>query len=131
MQGTEHAVRQPAGCYRLAYIKHAHQFPSQMGAFIPEKYDSRESEVLSAVIALLMTLRKWLHRGRSETRDAAENSRENVNAIVNASRDERIRAAVAAGVSKHRVHTITGIGRSTIDRILASRPAPPPPRGSS
>jgi hypothetical protein len=41
------------------------------------------------------------------------------------SRDERVRAAVAAGLSKHRVHQITGIGRSTIDRILASGPANP------
>jgi hypothetical protein len=39
---------------------------------------------------------------------------------VTRSRDERVRAAVAAGVSKHRVHVITGLGRSTIDRILAS-----------
>jgi hypothetical protein len=37
---------------------------------------------------------------------------------VTRSRDERVRAAVAAGVTKHRVHVITGIGRSTIDRIL-------------
>ena len=36
------------------------------------------------------------------------------------SRDERVRAAVAAGLSKHRVHVLTGIGRSTIDRILSS-----------
>jgi hypothetical protein len=31
-----------------------------------------------------------------------------------------VRAAVAAGLSKHRVHLLTGIGRSTIDRILAA-----------
>jgi hypothetical protein len=43
--------------------------------------------------------------------------------IVTRDRDARVRAAVAAGVSKYRVHQITGIGRSTIDRILAS-PAP-------
>jgi hypothetical protein len=35
-------------------------------------------------------------------------------------RDTRVRAAVAAGLSKHRVHRLTGIGRSTIDRILAA-----------
>jgi hypothetical protein len=39
---------------------------------------------------------------------------------VTRSRDERVRAAVAAGISKHRVSVLTGIGRSTIDRILAS-----------
>ena len=40
--------------------------------------------------------------------------------IVVRSRDERVRAAVAAGLTKHRVSVLTGIGRSTIDRILAS-----------
>ena len=35
-------------------------------------------------------------------------------------RDERVRAAVAAGLTKHRISVLTGIGRSTIDRILAS-----------
>jgi hypothetical protein len=38
---------------------------------------------------------------------------------VTRDRDARVRAAVAAGLTKHRVHHITGIGRSTIDRILA------------
>jgi hypothetical protein len=41
-------------------------------------------------------------------------------AIVTRDRDARVRAALAAGLSKHRVHLITGIGRSTIDRILAA-----------
>jgi hypothetical protein len=39
---------------------------------------------------------------------------------VTRDRDARVRAAVAAGLSKHRVHRLTGIGRSTIDRILAA-----------
>ena len=39
-------------------------------------------------------------------------------ASVTRSRDERVRAAVAAGVSKNAVHQLTGIGRMTIDRIL-------------
>jgi hypothetical protein len=43
-------------------------------------------------------------------------------AAVTASRDERVRSAVTAGLSKHRVHVLTGIGRTTIDRILASAP---------
>jgi len=34
----------------------------------------------------------------------------------------RVRSAVSAGLTKHRVHHITGIGRSTIDRILARTP---------
>jgi hypothetical protein len=41
-------------------------------------------------------------------------------AIVTRGRDARVRAAVGAGLSKHRVHMLTGIGRSTIDRILAA-----------
>ena len=40
--------------------------------------------------------------------------------IVTRDRDTRVRAAVAAGLTKHRVHLLTGIGRSTIDRILAT-----------
>jgi hypothetical protein len=39
--------------------------------------------------------------------------------MVTRDRDNRVRAAVAAGVSKHRVYQLTGIARSTIDRILA------------
>jgi hypothetical protein len=39
---------------------------------------------------------------------------------VTRDRDTRVRAAVGAGLSKHRVHLLTGIGRSTIDRILAA-----------
>jgi hypothetical protein len=34
-------------------------------------------------------------------------------------RDELVRAAHEAGLSKKCIHTITGIARSTIDRILA------------
>jgi hypothetical protein len=37
-------------------------------------------------------------------------------------RDNRVRAAIGAGVSKLRVSQLTGIGRSTIDRILAAGP---------
>lgn len=36
----------------------------------------------------------------------------------NAERDQLVKAARAAGVSKNRIHTLTGISRSTIDRIL-------------
>jgi hypothetical protein len=36
------------------------------------------------------------------------------------SRDERARFAVAAGVTKHRVHVLSGLGRMTIERILDS-----------
>jgi hypothetical protein len=35
-------------------------------------------------------------------------------------RDNRVRRAVSAGVSKYRVNQLTGIGRSAIDRILAA-----------
>ncbi len=39
---------------------------------------------------------------------------------VTRDRDNRVRQAVGAGVSKYRVNQLTGIGRSTIDRILAA-----------
>ena len=41
-------------------------------------------------------------------------------AAVVRSRDERVRAAVAAGISKHRVHVLGGLGRMTIERILGN-----------
>jgi hypothetical protein len=37
----------------------------------------------------------------------------------NAKRDDLVRRAVAAGVSKHRIHVLTGIARTTIDRIVS------------
>lgn len=33
-------------------------------------------------------------------------------------RDDMVRRARAAGLSKHRIHALTGIARTTIDRIL-------------
>jgi len=38
---------------------------------------------------------------------------------VAARRDEVVRAAVEAGLSKAEVHRLTGIARTTVDRILA------------
>jgi hypothetical protein len=40
-------------------------------------------------------------------------------ASVTHNRDNRLQWAIAAGVSKYCVNQLTGIGRSTIDRILA------------
>jgi hypothetical protein len=40
--------------------------------------------------------------------------------LVTRDRDTRVRAAVAAGLTKHRIHLLTGIDRSAIDRILAA-----------
>jgi hypothetical protein len=45
-------------------------------------------------------------------------------ATVTRDRDNRVCAAVDAGVSKYRVNQLTGLGRSTIDRILAARTVP-------
>jgi hypothetical protein len=42
---------------------------------------------------------------------------------VTRDRDNRVRWAVAAGVSKYRINQLTGISRTTIDAILA----PPEP----
>lgn len=44
-------------------------------------------------------------------------------AVVTRDRDNRVRTAVDVGVSKYRVSQLTGIGRSTIDRILAAAAA--------
>jgi hypothetical protein len=43
---------------------------------------------------------------------------------VTRDRDNRVRAAVAAGLSKYRVHQLTRLGRPTIDRIVAFPGAP-------
>jgi hypothetical protein len=40
--------------------------------------------------------------------------------VITEGRDKRVRAALAAGLTKHRIHLLTGIGRSIIDRILAA-----------
>lgn len=40
--------------------------------------------------------------------------------VVTRDRDNRVRRAVSARVSKYRINQLTGIGRSTIDRILAA-----------
>ncbi|WP_282790962.1 DUF6003 family protein [Streptomyces sp. CC224B] len=40
-------------------------------------------------------------------------------------RDEMIRRANQAGVSKHRIHLLTGIARTTIDRILKPKEEQP------
>ncbi|SEN87435.1 hypothetical protein, partial [Nonomuraea pusilla] len=42
-------------------------------------------------------------------------------AANNARRDELVRAARTAGVSKNRIHVLTGIARTTIDRIFQER----------
>jgi hypothetical protein len=39
-------------------------------------------------------------------------------------RDTVVLAAHGAGVSKHRIHVLTGIARTTIDRIITHRSAP-------
>ncbi len=42
-------------------------------------------------------------------------------AEIHRDRDNRIRAARAAGVSKNRIHTLTGLSRVTIDNVLDSK----------
>ena len=42
---------------------------------------------------------------------------------VGSRREEVVRAAVGAGLSKSEVHRLTGIARTTIDRILGAAPA--------
>ena len=40
-------------------------------------------------------------------------------------RDQRVRRARAAGMSKYRINQITGITRPTLDRILGTNTTPP------
>src|SRR4051794_32639865 len=47
-----------------------------------------------------------------------EEAEQALQAWASIERDELVRAAHKAGVSKNRIHTITGIARTTIDRIL-------------
>jgi hypothetical protein len=47
-----------------------------------------------------------------------EEAEQALRAWASIERDELVRAAHEAGVSKNRIHTITGIARTTIDRIL-------------
>ena len=42
---------------------------------------------------------------------------------VGSRRDEVVRAAIDAGVSKSEVHRLTGMARTTIDRIVGAVPA--------
>ena len=42
---------------------------------------------------------------------------------VGSRRDQVVRAAIDAGLSKSEVHRLTGIARTTIDRILGAAPA--------
>jgi hypothetical protein len=45
-------------------------------------------------------------------------------AKAHAERDEVIRAAVAAGIDQRSIQEITGVARTTIARIVASKSAP-------
>ena len=51
----------------------------------------------------------------SMTREEAEAA---LQAWATVQRDDLVRAAYAAGVSKNRIHALTGIARTTVDRIL-------------
>jgi hypothetical protein len=71
--------------------------------------------------AVLATLRRSIHYMDRWTTDRAE--RELVAwATASACRDDVVIAAHRAGVSKARIHAITGIARTTIDRILKEHP---------
>ncbi len=41
-------------------------------------------------------------------------------AAMVASRDDRVRTAFVSGLSRHRIHVLSGLGRNTVDRILAA-----------
>ena len=47
-------------------------------------------------------------------------------AELDATRDPLVRGAMEAGLSKHRIHVLTGLARTTIDTIVQSEPAETP-----
>jgi hypothetical protein len=47
-------------------------------------------------------------------------------AELDATRDPLVRGAVEAGLSKHRIHVLTGIARTTIDTIVKLEPTETP-----
>jgi DNA invertase Pin-like site-specific DNA recombinase len=47
-------------------------------------------------------------------------------ATVSASRDDRVRTAYHSGVSKSEIARLTGVARTTIDRILEEAPGSQP-----
>jgi len=52
----------------------------------------------------------------AEAREALEHWRD-----TDSQRDGIVRAAYEAGVTKHQIHLVTGLARTTIDRILRER----------
>ena len=67
--------------------------------------------------------------GRSVTELTVRQARQMLTAwaaerdAVDSRRDEVIRSAIEAGLSKSEVHRLTGIARTTIDRIIGAVPA--------
>jgi len=61
----------------------------------------------------------------------AEEAEAALQAWATVQRDELVHAAYQAGVSKNRIHAITGIARTTIDRILETPVGPPTQRITS
>jgi hypothetical protein len=51
-------------------------------------------------------------------------------AAMAVSRDDRVRTAYASGLTRHRIHVLSGLARNTVDRILSSAAdGPVPARG--
>jgi hypothetical protein len=79
--------------------------------------------------ALFMQYALQLRSDRCMTELTVEQAREMLTAwaaeqdAVSGRRDDVVQAAIAAGLSKSEVHRLTGIARTTIDRIVCAAPA--------
>lgn len=94
----------------------------------------RDSNVWATLAATFASLWQWYLLGDQAHITAelavaqARAARHDVESIedklrILAQRDDIVRAAVAAGISKNRVFTLSGIARTTVDRVLADTSA--------
>jgi integrase len=86
-------------------------------AQVDDELDSTKSEESNRQIRLIV--QSWTRTLLNMTPEEAEQLLIEW-VMVTRDRDNRVRWAVAAGVSKYRVNQLTGISRTTIDSILAT-----------
>jgi hypothetical protein len=60
----------------------------------------------------------YMHSPREQLEESLSGLAANARALT-AQRDLLIRRAVELGITKHRIYVLTGIARTTIDRIIA------------
>ena len=91
-----------------------------------QRADGQSRPVIGDALLLQYVLRKCSMRSVTEL--TVRQARQMLTAwaaeqdAVGSRRDEVVRAAIDAGLSKSEVHRLTGIARTTIDRILGTLP---------